>query len=241
MKPNEIRIRINITCYSFRRLSIPVASRRSRLVTVARQSRSQSTHDTLFGALRSLLARRAFADVTVADIAREAGTSVGGFYARFVSKEALLYLVLEHILDDSQAALDLALDDRTTAKATVPVIISRYVTTMVRKFREHRIEFTQAARALQGDAGRAGAERTRRFNDHVHGRFRALVLARRREIKHPNPVLAVNLALFFASAAARDAVLSGNLGAYPIRPDDDELIAEITRAACRYLGIRDRP
>lgn len=56
----------------------------------AQQARSRATAERIVEAAESLLAERPFDDLTVTEIAGEAGVSVGGFYARFERKEALL-------------------------------------------------------------------------------------------------------------------------------------------------------
>ena len=54
------------------------------------QQRSRETAERITAAALSLLERKSFAELKVTEIARKAGVSVGGFYARFPSKEALL-------------------------------------------------------------------------------------------------------------------------------------------------------
>ncbi len=63
-----------------------------------KQKRSEKTYDTLIETAFKLLERREFDDVSVAEIALEAGYSVGAFYARFKSKDELLRaLVMRHV------------------------------------------------------------------------------------------------------------------------------------------------
>jgi hypothetical protein len=106
---------------------------------------------------------------------------------------------------------------------------------MIRKFRQHRVAILQVMRNADPKDGAVYAKRAQEFNAHVHGRFRDLLRKRRREIKHPDLEIALNLAIFFASAAARDAVWRQSLKAYPIQIDDDRFIDELTRAFVAYL------
>lgn len=63
-----------------------------------KQRRSQKTFDALISAAFKLLEEREFGEISVADLVREAGYSVGAFYARFKSKDELLEaMVLRHI------------------------------------------------------------------------------------------------------------------------------------------------
>jgi AcrR family transcriptional regulator len=65
-----------------------------------RQSRSRKTYDALVAAAFELLREREFEDVTVAEISRAAGYSVGAFYARFRSKDELFDALVAYYLDE---------------------------------------------------------------------------------------------------------------------------------------------
>jgi AcrR family transcriptional regulator len=209
------------------------------LINVARQARSRATHDALIEAGLALLAERDFAAVSVAEIAARAGVSVGGFYARFKGKEALLDAAADAVLADCTAALDRALAPERMARATLEGVVRAYIRTMVAKFREHRAAILMILRhARAGSEARRQA--VRRFNDHVHGRLRELLRARDARIAHEDPSLAVNMGLFLVSAAAREAILSDSLRAYPVRVTDERLVTELTRAYVAYLGSSPR-
>lgn len=61
----------------------------------ALQSRSRATRDKLLKALEELLKDRTFEQISVADIARQAGLAVGTVYRRFENKEALIPVLFE--------------------------------------------------------------------------------------------------------------------------------------------------
>jgi AcrR family transcriptional regulator len=204
------------------------------LVRPARQPRSRATRDRLVRAGLELFAARDFAAVSVAEIAARARVSVGGFYARFRSKDALLDAVTEQVLADAARVLARALAPRRMAGADIATVIGAYVRVMITNFRRHRA----AIRMIRRHARQDSAERRaalRRFNEEVHGRLRALLAERHAEIRHAAPDLAVNLGLFLVSAAAREGVLGDALSVYPVRVSDEQLIAELTRAYVAYL------
>ncbi len=64
-------------------------------VTPPQQSRSEATLRALLLAGREALERGSFDDMTIVDIARAAGASVGAFYGRFKNKEAYFF-ALQH-------------------------------------------------------------------------------------------------------------------------------------------------
>jgi len=68
------------------------------------QSRGRKTYDRLIRTAFELLKRRDLESITVAELARAAGYSVGGFYARFRSKdEFFAAMVAEHIAQRTTA------------------------------------------------------------------------------------------------------------------------------------------
>lgn len=64
-------------------------------VKPAAQSRARETRDKLVAALERLLKDRAFTDISVAEIAREAGVAVGTVYRRFENKDAFIPVVFD--------------------------------------------------------------------------------------------------------------------------------------------------
>jgi len=59
------------------------------------QKRSEQTRDKLVGALERLLHKKSFEEMTVAEIAAEAGVSPGSIYRRFKNKEAFIPVLFE--------------------------------------------------------------------------------------------------------------------------------------------------
>lgn len=106
---------------------------------------------------------------------------------------------------------------------------------MISKFREHRGVILEVMRHADPTDASAFGARGEAFNDHVHGRLKELLRERGASGAHEDPEQALNLAIFFASSAARDAIWRENLRAYPVVIDDKELGAEISRAFVAYL------
>lgn len=220
--------------------SSPKSSKRSapaipELITPAQQQRSRETHNAILAAFRELLSAKPFDQIAVVEIAERAGVSVGGVYARFAGKHALLVPLFEDILGVCTAALDRAMDDATQPGKTLEDVVLAYVTAMVTMFRRFRTPMIQVARAATGDAARAIGEGAHAFNMHAHERFRVAARAHRADISHPSPQAAIELALFFGSASAREGILSENWRSYEVKPDDVTLTREIAAAMLAFL------
>ncbi len=70
------------------------------------QKRSKKTYDALIKTGFRLLKKREWDSITVAELSRLAGYSVGAFYARFRSKEELLDALAAHHRNERKASLD---------------------------------------------------------------------------------------------------------------------------------------
>lgn len=208
------------------------------LINKPTQRRSQETQDGIIRAFRQSLATTSYDAIAISDLARRAGISVGGFYARFSSKDALLLPLIEDTIAEFRAKLSAALDEADRADGGLASIASAYVNVMVSEFRRHGPVLQQVARNARGDVATAVAERVFAFNEFSHGRFRELAWARRVEIKRKPQRSAIEVALFIASAAARDGVVDGNWRSYAIHPSDAVLIRDITATMVAYLTVR---
>lgn len=197
------------------------------------QKRSKETEDALARAARELLETRSFADIRVDEVARHAGISVGGFYARFQGKNALLHLADIDFLDDSVAAFDSVIPE--AFEGSLDALLRDFITVMVRQFSKHRDTVVQIMKYASEDDILDFRERATKFNDYVHGRMRAIMARHALYITHPDPSIAINMTIFIASAAARAAVLQGALSTYPIELSVDGLIDELVLNALLYL------
>jgi AcrR family transcriptional regulator len=210
-----------------------MAAEPHQTVNPPQQARSRRTERAIAGALSALLREKPFADISVAEIARLANVSVGGFYARFASKEALLALVELDILERFNEGAAAALDPARFHGLGLEAITRTYAELLVTHFRTHRSEIVQILKYTR--PGSDTEERLRQFNVGVHDRMRALLLAHRQRIQGDDTMRTINLGLFFAGAACREAVLTRNLQVYPVEVSDQQLAGEIGAAFYRYL------
>src|SRR5512147_110378 len=109
-----------------------------RLQTVSgpKQARSERTLQRLLDAAQELIEEKGHAAVSIPEIARRAGSSVGGFYARFRDKDELLRALEErHFIELSQR-LDALADARRWANASTTAIVEAAVAELVSVTRE---------------------------------------------------------------------------------------------------------
>lgn len=71
-----------------------------------KQDRGKKTYDALITTCFKLLKKQVFDSITVAELAKSAGYSVGAFYARFRSKDEFFNAMVAYHLKTSKEALD---------------------------------------------------------------------------------------------------------------------------------------
>jgi AcrR family transcriptional regulator len=193
-------------------------------VRVAKQSRSQLKHQALLEAGRRLLNAQDLGTLSVAQLTRESGMSVGSFYSRFADKEAwfaeLLRITAERVLADAQTLLEGRAWARSPTRRKVRMIVQRIVDI----HREHRGIF----RAAHFDSARSSLYWPQlhgygqRLGDEVHRALAAHMLqvptARRR--------LRIGMALQVVYGTLVNAVLHDP---GPIALADRRMEQELTR------------
>lgn len=204
-----------------------------------RQARSQRTHDRIVRAAGELLESRPFDEISVADIARAAGTSVGGFYARFPSKDALLHGFDDAFADSLIQEAEHVLDPARWEGVPVREIVAAYISMAVTGFRRHRSVLRQVALHSRISRDDAFRDRVRRVNRQLHDRFRALLHDRADALDHTDPTRAIDLGLIAVSAAMRESILFDETRPDFATFDDDELVAELTDMYCAYLRAKE--
>lgn len=185
------------------------------------QKRSRRTLDRIMRAALELVAEKGVAGASIQEIVDRAGSSVGSFYARFDGKADLLRFLEHRVWGEARERWDAAAAEREWADAPLPDLLEGLVALLL------RIERTDAAgrRALayRGEATLSGGESFRR---HITDDVRSLVTARRDEVGHPDPALAVDVLLRTLMGAVRELA--------PVR-GDAVIVAELTRVALAYL------
>jgi AcrR family transcriptional regulator len=202
-------------------------------VRPAHQARTRAALNRLLDAAEELLAEKGFDEMSIVEIARCSGTSVGGFYRRFRDKEGLLHALHERFCEDARATADEALDPAKWAGAGLTEILSQVTGFLVQIHRDREGLFR--AFLLRGVTDSAVRERTENIFQHIADRLRGLLEQRRDEISHPDPDTAADIAL---RAVLGSLDLTIQLRPNALRIDGERLTAELSRIFTSYLGAR---
>ena len=210
----------------------------STLKARPRQARSHDTLRRLLDATEHLLAHQHFEDISIHQILAASGVSTGSFYARFHRKEDLL----PHLYADYSAALRARMaadtDPARWRDRTLAARIRALVAQAVRAYRERR-GLLRAVALLARSRPAAVGKSALRERDEQYRAAAALLLECRREIKHPDPALAVSTGILFVLAACRDKILFAE-APHPasVKLTDDQLAAELAHALHAYLTAK---
>jgi len=92
----------------------------------AKQEQKERSHETILTSAARLLREKGISGARVADVMHGAGLTVGGFYAHFASKEALIDAALRRTASEMREVLFSKLEQKPE-RARVDVILKRYL------------------------------------------------------------------------------------------------------------------
>lgn len=210
-----------------------------RGVRPPRQARSRDKLQRMLDAAEELLDEATFETLTMAQIAKRAGVSVGLLYTRFSSKEAILTALFERYLKGLQAA--------TTAMLTPERWSGTSVSEFVKELVSYTVRFHRANRGFLRSLIMHRHDLLKEHYDDPAARARSEVAsvgqfltARAKEIPHPQPRLAGSLGYLFIVGAVREKVLFSEGVSRVVTVNDRRLAAELTRAFLGYLGLANQ-
>jgi AcrR family transcriptional regulator len=204
-------------------------------VRAPRQARSQETLDRFLEATASLLDERPFEEITVADIVRRAGRTVGSFYARFDDKYAVLYELVQQSFDRINDVVRAFCDPVRWDGQPVEEFVIEAVRLNVQAYRRagplFRAAFSAATiddrfRQLRIDVMRFCAEQQKNF-----------LLTRSDELTCVDPCRASDQIFELVSATLDHELMFGRFTTTS-PANDVELIAELTEQSLQVLGLR---
>lgn len=205
----------------------------------ARQPRSRQTESRILHAFGELLAEARFEDVSVQQVAGRAGVSVGGFYARFASKDDLLMhaMYAGYVHDALADAAQVFAPGRWDCAGIAP-LAEAYFALMLRAARGHTAVLREIVHRTRGNPDTVrDSTAWEAFRQGVREPFQRLLDERMAEVRHPDPPFALRFAFSACSSALRESVLFPHMQPSAGDVAEDVMARELARMFCRYLGI----
>jgi len=212
------------------------------LVIAAKQERGRESEKRLVDSLNRLLRAKPYEQISVPEIALGAGLAVGSVYRRFPGKERLLMFAARDLSSRTLLpALSRAEQRERWADLDGRDQIAKYLRFVARMFVAHRplLRAVSIVGRLELDPELTALIRS--ANRSAHGRIRELLLARRADITHRDPEVAVDLGILWSSAALREVTLFGEpVSSLSTRARHAELAEELADGVWAYLTASRR-
>ena len=194
----------------------------------------------MVAAAERLVARGGSGALDIAAVLREARASVGSFYARFGDKDAFVRHLADRFWARARADWANRLEPGRWIGRSAAEVADAFAREAVAAHRRH----WSAIRALV-EYGLAHPDAhvlkpARQHDGFLVSRLGELLLARRAEIGHPDPALAIEIACLQLTGALRTLVLVGWPKTDRGAVGDEALAAELARSFRAYLDVRQR-
>lgn len=164
-----------------------------------KQGRSRASFEKVIAAARGLMAEAGYDGFTLADVVKTSGVSIGSIYHRVSSKDDLLRVLHARVLEEIEVEQEwIVCPDRWTALSLhqlLPLLLDE-LAEMLRRNAPILSAFMMRASVdeVTSRVGKASGVK-------LSQGFEALLLSRREEIHHPDPVRAAHACFTTAYAA----------------------------------------
>lgn len=204
------------------------------------QERSRESLRKLLKAATEVLGQHGVEGTTIPRIAEHAGLTPGAIYRRFRDKDALLEAAILGILERQDERLKAGMTPAMTARIPLDVFAAQIVGGMVTTYRANASMLRAFRHFTRNREDTEFAKKASRLEIRAFDRVVDLVLASRKDIRHPHPRLAVSFGLWMVVSTLYElVVMPVSLGPWKdlVPKDDQELKRELTRAFLSYLDV----
>jgi AcrR family transcriptional regulator len=197
--------------------------------TPARQARSEATFHALIQAGRRALDGGSLEKISISEVCRAAGTSVGAFYGRFENKDVFFSAIQRSALADVWDGIQQMLRELDARDAPAAEFLESIAAFWVRIYRENRGLYLAA---FKHASTRPGAWTPFKKLGWSGSALIARTLANRLPGSHDD--LPVRQAMQFVNGLLVNATINDP---GPIHLDDPEMVAHVSRFLCLYLEV----
>jgi AcrR family transcriptional regulator len=210
-------------------------------VRAPQQARSRASLERILNAAETLIESRPLESVTVSDIVRRARVSIGNFYKRFATKEAVLDALYARYESQRTEHLSRALSPERSDGTDLEARARRLATILVEMFRKRRGVMRAFVMHHRGGNGSTDGAMHRRL-DALYRSGAELLLGAAKEIRHPHPEEAARFGALMTASLCRELILfkqPNDPGA--VAMNDERLVDELTRTLVGYLRCHVSP
>ena len=207
------------------------------------QARSRESTRKLLKAAAEVLGQRGVEGATIPRIAQHAGLTPGAIYRRFPDKDALLETVVIGILERQDERLRMMLTPAMARQIPLAVFAEQLINNMLVSYRANAGLLRALRQFAQGRDHTSFYKKVNRLEMRTLQYLVELFLEHRKEVRHPDPQMAVSFALMMLTSSLIELILVDrdmkNWQAV-IPKDDQSLKRELLRSVLSYLGIEQK-
>jgi AcrR family transcriptional regulator len=207
------------------------------------QARSRESLRKLLKAAAEVLGQHGLEGATIPRIAQHAGLTPGAIYRRFPDKDALLETVIIRILKRQDERLRMMLTPAMARQIPLAVFAEQLINSMLVSYRANAGLLRALRQFAQGRDHTAFYRRVTKLEMRTWQYLVEVFLVHRKEVKHPDPQMAVSFALMMLISALIELILVDHdmKNWQAVIPKDDlSLKRELLRSFLSYLGIEHK-
>lgn len=204
------------------------------------QARSRESMRKLLKAAAEVLGQHGIEGTTIPRIAQHAGLTPGSIYRRFPDKDALLETVIIGILERQDERLRTMLTPAMASQIPLAVFAEQIINSMLVSYRANARLLRALRQFAQGRDHSSFYKKVTRLEMRTYRYVAELFLVHRKEVKHPDPQMAVSFALMVLTSTLIELILVDHdlKNWQAVIPKDDQLLKrELLRSFLSYLGI----
>jgi AcrR family transcriptional regulator len=204
------------------------------------QERSRESLRKLMKAAAEVLGQHGVEGATIPRIAAHAGLTPGAIYRRFSDKDALLESVILDIFERQDERLRTGLTQEVAGQIPLPVFVEQIVNSLLVSYRANAGLLRAMRQFAQSRMGTEFWKRIARLEKRSYERIIELLLTNARDIRHPEPRIAVSLGMMMVISTLQEIVLNtpdANYWKNLLPKNDQALRRELTKAFLTYLGV----
>jgi AcrR family transcriptional regulator len=207
------------------------------------QERSRESLRKLQKATAEVLGQHGVEGTTIPRIAQHAGLTPGAIYRRFHDKDALLEATILGILERQDERMKTGTTPAIAAQIPLPIFAGQVIGGMVLTYRMNASLLRAIRNFVQGRTHTPFWKKACKLEVRSYERVLELFLAHHKDIRHPDPRIAVSTGLMMViSTLFEIVVMPTDLGPMKefLPKDDQALKRELTRAFLSYLGVEQK-
>ncbi len=204
------------------------------------QARSRESFRKLMKAAQEVLGQHGLEGATIPRIAQHAGLTPGAIYRRFPDKDALLEAVIIRILERQDERLRMMFTPAMARQIPLAVFAEQLINNMLVSYRANAGLLRALRQFAQGRDHTSFYRKATRLEMRTYQYLVDLFLEHRKEVKHPDPQIAVSFALVMLISTLIELILVDHdmKNWQAVIPKDDlSLKRELLRSFLSYLGI----